>query len=424
MGRVDVSRLDGVEQRTADMLEGLVWGLVFYTFALMVGLWCYRCYSPMRQRTFLIILLCCVGHYISTAVYSKIPSDGELIFFAHASPVFHRMGTDFVNMLTWQVRHFISGDSYIITLYFFSAFAFLGSLMWYLLFIQLAKLVDISTRRYQFPALIIMCWPSYLFFTAGVGKDSLCFFLIPVMLLSLIEFMFERKNKIRHLLVFVFSLVIVGMIRPYLFMIFAGAFILTNVKIKLSAGRLFLMLLMLPVAYYVVLWVLKSQANMSEVSVLRIASHAQQQQDFLSKGTSFPTFSKDPIIVLLCLPYGFIMNLTMPLFVFANNFIALVASVENSFLVWLVYKFFRNWQFFKIINRHNAVKLCFYFFVVGMAFMGLLNTNLGLATRQKSMYVPAFFVVAMLTWLCRKQKVREYAHIEDGPNHLAYPRTV
>ena len=35
--------------------------------------------------------------------------------------------------------------------------------------------------------------------------------------------------------------------------------------------------------------------------------------------------------------------------------------------------------------------------------MGLSNTNLGLAMRQKSMYVPAFLVIAMLVWAYQKQ---------------------
>ena len=53
------------------------------------------------------------------------------------------------------------------------------------------------------------------------------------------------------------------------------------------------------------------------------------------------------------------------------------------------------------------VQLCYYFFIVGMAFMGLINTNLGLSMRQKSMYVPGFLVVSMLVWLYDKKMAQQ-----------------
>ena len=104
------------------------------------------------------------------------------------------------------------------------------------------------------------------------------------------------------------------------------------------------------------------------------------------------------------LPYGFSMNLLMPMFIFANNFVGFIASFENLGLLVLIVRFWRQrnvWR--KLKKQVDSVRRCFYVFIIGMCYMGLVNTNLGLAMRQKSMFLPAFLVVAMLLQLYAKE---------------------
>ena len=190
-------------------------------------------------------------------------------------------------------------------------------------------------------------------------------------------------------------------------MIAAGAYFLSTVQgiNKLTFFRVLFILFLVPFVIYAVQWVLAEQANLEIVDLDHIASKAQTQQLLLSQGSSFPyPATKNTWVTLLLLPYGLIMNLVMPLFIFANNITGVLASIENIFLVYLLYQFIRARKTFRLIKLQlEPVKVCFYFFVVGMAFMGLSNTNLGLAMRQKSMYVPAFLVIAMLVWAYQKQ---------------------
>ncbi len=391
------------------MLEGLLLGMLFYLLALFIGIWCYRLYSPLYQKTLIVILICWVGHYIGTFVYSLMLTDSLVQFFPNATPRFNGFNTSFVFNIVWYVRKFFTGDSYIGTVYFFSAFAFLGSILWYLLYIQLAQRLNISNQKYTFPALVLMCWPSYLFFTAGIGKDSLCFFLIPLILLSLNQVLYQKEKSAMMVINLVFSILFLTLIRPYLLMIFVGAYFLSTFKgiTKLSGFRVILILCSLPVLYFVAHWVGTAQGGMTSIEIADIAARATRQQGLLNVGTTFPMLSTNPIIVVLLLPYSFTMNLTMPLFVFAHNLTGLFASFENAVLVYLLYTFWKDRKIFKILkNKIEPVKLCFSFFIVGMAFLGLINTNLGLAARQKSMYVPAFLVVAMLVWLYKKQMKR------------------
>ena len=143
------------------MLEGFLLGGVFYLLALLLSLVVFQRYSPISQRIFCVVLLCWAGHFICAYIYTLQLSDSFLYFFKMATPEYTGLGTDFVTNLTWYVRYFITGDSYLATIFFFSAFAFIGSVLWYLLFLQLAESVGIQRRSYLFPALVIMFWPSF-----------------------------------------------------------------------------------------------------------------------------------------------------------------------------------------------------------------------------------------------------------------------
>ena len=233
------------------MLEGLVWGFVFYVFAFIIALWCYRAYSPIYQKTFSVILVCWLGHYLGTYLYSTVPTDSLVQFFVGATPVFRGFNTLFVFNMVWYVREYLTGDSYLATLYFFAAFAFIGSVLWYLLFLQMAQWLKIDNQNYIFPALVLMCWPSYLFFTAGIGKDSLCFFFIPWILLAWNELMYRRKKS--FLIVYIiFATAFVTEIRPYVLMILVGGFVLSKLSLRdLSGNRLAFLLLLFFALFFV-----------------------------------------------------------------------------------------------------------------------------------------------------------------------------
>jgi hypothetical protein len=381
------------------VLEGLVWGFVFYFIALIIALWCYRLYSPIYQNTFSALLISWLGHYIGTYLYATVPTDSLVQFFSGASPVFRGFNTPFVLNIVWYVREYLTGDSYPATLYFFAAFAFIGSMLWYLLFLQMAQWLQIDNQRYKFPAFVLLCWPSYFFFTAGIGKDSLCFFLIPWILLAWNELTY-KKRKASLILSIAFATAFVTEIRPYVFMILVGGYFISKISWRSFTGfRIIFVLILLPILFYVAHWVGTEQGMMTGIDITEVGARAARQQELLNGGTTFPMLSKNPIAVILLLPYSFLMNMIMPLFIFALNLTGMVASVENAFLVWIMYRFWKKRKIYTILKtKLESVKFCFSYFIAGMSFLGLINTNLGLATRQKSMYVPAFLVVAMLVW--------------------------
>lgn len=385
------------------MLVGVMWGCLFYSIALVFSFAVYRLYSPWYKTIITVICLSWFGHFIGTYVYSLIPSDSLYTFFEEATPHFYGFGTKFVRYITWYVRYFITDDSYLGTLYFFSAFAFIGGVLWYLLFLQCAQRLFIDNQQYHFPAILIMCWPSFLFFTAGIGKDSLTYFLLPLIFIVWNHICYSNQNKSIHFLTMIFSIIFIFMLRPYVLLVLVTAFFIARLNPqKIRISMLWFMALS-PLLWYVAVTIVTS-AGLQNLDLLSVANHALVQQELQNIGSSFPIFSHDPITVLLLLPYSFVMNLFFPLFLFANNAVGILASFENVYLVFLAVFFWKKRGLYNYLKRQMpSLHFLFLFFVVGMAFMSLINTNLGLSTRHKSMYLPIFLVLAMLVWLKNKR---------------------
>ncbi len=380
--------------------------LLFYLIAFFIGVLIIRSESVLYQKTFLIMILSLLGHAAGTYLYYLSPSDSSMQYFPLAKPYFTDLGTGFVENMVWYVRYFLTGDSLLSTFYFFSAFAFLGSISWYALYLKLIKKLPTQGPTLTWPALILMCWPSFLLFTTGMGKDSLCFFFIPLMLLSYFNIR-DRKNLAWNMFLLIFSVFLLAMLRPYLLMILSISYYLYTFRGLRSLNiRGFLLLVgMLCVAGYSTYWVLTTQGQFDTVNLTSIAQRSELQQDRQAIGTFFYMPSVSPIMRLLLLPYSFIMNLCFPLFYLARNIAGYLASLENCLLIILIgttWRFRR--QVKKLFLENRNLKLLFYFFIIGVFFLAAANTNLGLSMRQKSMYLPAFLLIYCVLYTQRRMR--------------------
>ncbi len=405
------------------MLEGLVFGLFLYSIAFFIALASIQKNTVLTKPLFLVLCLSWFGHYVGSAIYASGVSDSLVTFFEYASPTFHGFGTAFVQYMVWYVRALLTGESYEATLYFFSVFAFLGSVLWYMVFLQLSEAIELDYYSEALPALVIMCWPSFFLFTSGIGKDSLSFFLIPSIFVLSHRLTHLKKRSPLLVVGLVCVALVMFMIRPYLFMLLSLVFFLTYFReaiFRFTARRMFLLLALSPLIFYIIERVLILQGGLEDVNLTDIANRALLQQSRLNTGTAFPILSDNPFLVPFLLPYGFTMNLLMPMFVFAHNTVAFLASFENLGLFYMIVRFWKQRAYWKVLrDKVDSVRRCFYLFVVGMSYLGILNTNLGLAMRQKSMYVPAFLVIAMLVHLYSKQCKHQRHDDLNAPQYTA-----
>lgn len=367
----------------------------FYLFALILGLLFLRVHSLFYKGPLVAILISLIGHALGAYAYSFILSDSSTQYFPDASPYFNGLGTNFVKNIVWYVRKFSTGDSLIATFNFFSAFAFFGSISWYVLYLRIINNLNISGKTFFFPALILMCWPSFCFFGAGMGKDSLSFCFIPLVFLSYFN-LTDKKDLLSSILVFCFSFVVLICLRPYFAMIFLVAYYFYTMRDirSLNLWNILGAIAVLVVALHASHWVLSNQGGFNSINLDELAERSMRQQEYQAKGTHFYMPSASPLTRVVFLPYSVVMNLFFPLFYLAKNVMGLASSLENVVLVYFFWRIVKWRQMLlSLLKEDRRIKFLITFFIVGMIFMSAVNTNLGLSVRQKMMYLPGMLVI-------------------------------
>ncbi len=397
--------------------------------ALCLGLAILRGFTPFYKRIFPAVIVCWLGHILGTFAYSLVGSDSHSYYFPLATPGINQtfkspFGSGFILNVVWYVRLFLTGDSFLATLFFFGMLGFLGSILWYCLYLKIADELNMTRARIlAVPAWVILCWPSILFFTAGM-KDAWPFLFLPLFFICLFSLK-TSTSKLFSLGLLVLVGLMILMPRPYLILIIVFAWYLTFLAqgknprtywVKIGLSFLFVFIFISLAQHIVSITVggnidrrLGHASNFGQV-----ASQAVLQQQYLSVGTSFP-MSTNPALLPLLLPYSFLMNLCFPLFIFSNNLQSVLQSFENLFLIYLLFFSWKKRKIFAARAKNNsAVRLMFFYFVVGMSFLALINTNLGLSTREKAMYLPAFLIVFSLAYGLYCQEKIEYLRKKEG----------
>ena len=382
--------------------------LFFYLSSLILSLCILRVYIPLYVSRVSILLFSFFAHAVLTYVYSQGASDSSTEYFPNATANFSGFGTAFIYNLVWFVRHYFTGNSMIETFYFFSAFSFLGGVLWYVLYLQASRILNLRNDFYIFPAAILMCWPSALIFTNAMGKDSLCYFFIPLSFIAFFN-LIQKKNVLLSFFLLAFSITILSMIRPYLLMIYISAYYISMYPglRKLSIQYFLISPFVFCLLYYIFFNVLTTQGGLDHVDIDSIYQKTIRSHEYLSTGTHFYIPNTNMFFSFLLLPYSFFMNLFSPLFFLAKNIIGIFASFENSLLLYIAINTFRQRNILKgFFSECNFLKLLFFFFVMGLFFLAMGNTNLGLAMREKLMYVPCFLVLCCLTFSKKRSLIK------------------
>jgi hypothetical protein len=180
--------------------------------------------------------------------------------------------------------------------------------------------------------------------------------------------------------------------------------VLLKGRIKFGV-KIFLILFLFVISYkfFLVFSSYAAATGLSSFSMHDIAERAIINQQYMNVGSSIPVPTKNPYLMYLFIPYLLLANLCLPLFVGGANFIWLISSCENVFLLYLIVKFLKDWKIWQLIKKKASVLNFFMiYFFVGMAFLGMINTNVGLAMREKMMYVPGLLIIILLTFTYKK----------------------
>lgn len=370
--------------------------LIFLTcFALILSIFLFKNY--LNARLLFLIPLCIAAHFLASYLYFNgvmhgMPADSTVYFYG-AQPSFG-FNTQFAQFISWYMRDFFWGDSLLSAFFFSSLFGYFGDVLYVLSLFEIFNRLDlkINSRLMLAPLFILLFWPTHIYFTVAIVKDSGAYFCIALFTYALVSMRSYPLFKISLVLI---AAILAFIIRPYLLIdFFLGACLLFFFSRKIQFSKKLILLIGLMLIMYFFIDFLLKMGGVSQASFADIGGRFVKNQVLQESGTSIPVPTTNPYFTLLFLPYLFLANLFLPLFIFAKNMVGILASFENAVFIWLCYYAIKHRQYWKILNQKIPVmSLLLYFAISGIGFLSLMNTNLGLATREKTMFVPIMLLL-------------------------------
>jgi hypothetical protein len=319
------------------------------------------------------------------------------------------------------IAEFSSGVSGVIfianLIYKFSSLSFLGLGIFFSIFgvigllafsASLRHVTRDTSRNIKFLAVIIPLLPSISFWSAGLGKDAISFMSMGLVL-------WASLNLIKHKLLMIFAIASMLLVRPHMavLMLIALTFAVMTGKNVNMLKRIFIGIVVLVAALLMLPYGL-DYAGLKDFSVQGLISYIELRQSYNWKG-----YGGGIDISSMSLPMQMFTYLFRPLPFEANSIFVFMASLDNVFLLYL----FVMGLFAKIKGGFAHPNLNFAFiWVYGFSALLILSmttaTNLGIAMRQKWMFLP-FFIVLFASYIAQKNRQKALRHYQLQQIHIS-----
>ncbi|WP_439481071.1 hypothetical protein [Cyclobacterium plantarum] len=293
----------------------------------------------------------------------------------------------------------IMGLSYLTGNILFGALGFIGIRY---IFILTAESFPTNHRILGIPLFpTVFYFLNLHFWSAGVGKDSICFWGIAWFLFAL------QKYKSRWWQGLI-ALFFVYMARPHMGQALIGgtamAIILgseVKVQYKIAMG------LAAGIGTYLLLDSTAEFLKVEELSIQSLTSISSKTAGLLRTGNIGSAVD----ISSYSLPMKLFTYMFRPLFLDAHNFVSLFSSIENLVYLWLSLFIYQNWKPEAIRDMPLFLKAGIITFIpVTFAFMNALS-NLGVVMRMKNMTMIYFLLFCF--FLIAHNKKQRYLRAMD-----------
>lgn len=229
-----------------------------------------------------------------------------------------------------------------------------------------------------FPYIFLL--PNMHFWSVAVGKDTLLFFSVSIIIYSL----FNLKRRWFG----AFVAIIIGYyLRPHVLLFltagYGAAYILS------SKFSLFQKIAFAAVGSLIFFPLLSSVLDFTKIDQLttdQLENFSTSRSSALSKAGSGVDFSGYPY------PLKVLTFIFRPFFFDINGIPAFIASLENLIQLLLFYFFFKNKSIKFVFKANVVIRTCFFYFVIGALAFAPVMSNLGIIIREKNMLMPAFLI--------------------------------
>lgn len=242
--------------------------------------------------------------------------------------------------------------------------------------------------------ILLLFIPSMSFWSAGLGKDSISFFSVCLFLYAIT---FNKKLYILLPISFFFMF----MVRPHIALMMIISFVIYF--ILRSRIHLLVKLITLPVIIAGVIFssgFVQQYVGLDEASIDSVSSYVDDRQNSnLGGGSSIDLQS-------MSYPVQIFTYVFRPLPFDAHSALALFTSLENTILLILfLYVLFKNkFRLYSFIEGKHAWLLIYAFLTCSM--LAITTANLGIATRQKWMFMPILIYLLVYTFYQFKKSHR------------------
>lgn len=306
------------------------------------------------------------------------------------------LGTSLVEYFT-QVIYKIGIDSYFGIFIVYSFFGYVGILSFYA---SLRQLVQHKSIVYRQLAFLVVLLPGVSFWSVAIGKDSIAFMSIGLALWSVL-------NLKKRFWLMMFAIGVMFLIRPHVGGIMIGSLLLLylfdknrRVSTKLFFGTIFMLITL--VCSILVLDKLRLDIS----SVDSVVNYIEKRQSYNQDGGGGIDIST------MTLPEQLFTYIFRPLPYEAHSLFALAASFENLFLLGLFLFFVKRYFTHRINPIYNKNLIFVYSFVIITSIaLAMTTANLGIAVRQKWMFMP-FLIYIWFLYIAGVRKVEKSLYKE------------
>lgn len=339
----------------------LPWFLFFYHMGLAIFYWYYSL-SHVADA---------MGYYQSIGKTTRL-----------------RAGTEFIEYLMNRLDSlFFAGyfDYYLL----FHIFGFVGLCLLIRIFQEL-QFFPVS-KYTNYLNWIVVFFPGINFWTTAPGKDSLIFFAIMLSSWGLIQFP-ER------IIAIVLGVILIYLIRPHIAGFFMASIVLSmfwgsgiRLRWKIVGTTVFF------ITFIMLLPFIQDFVGLKELSLESVGTYLQKRQSLYLEYESSVNIQKYSIFLKI------LTFLYRPFFFDAKSFLWVVTSFEHLAYVILTILLFSR-SFIASLQKYHYnfyIRFHFFFFAMGVFFFSMSITNLGLALRQKTMLMPSFLILVVMTYAIR-----------------------
>ena len=289
-------------------------------------------------------------------------------------------------------------NSYVGVSILFSFFGYLG--IW-LIFYRLMRLYP-SLYFYFF--LFIVCWPSIIFFGAGMLKEPLCIGSIGILFYVTFSKDADVLLRLRNIMLAVFSALILLFVKPYLFYSFAIAYLLyrliyaiTGLSSPLVRRGIYLLVFSMlagSVLYFLLFWEKFMHSRVMEDLYTFILRTTTAQLTLGSSKYDLGKLEMTPGGIFSYLAASLNVSLFRPFVYEINKPQLLVSGLESLVMLLLLlltlYKVGITNIGRSLKNNPFLVFLMIYFGLVGIQ-IGAISFNYGALVRYKMPLLPFYF---------------------------------